>query len=96
MNRKQRIARLQIEKKELEIILGKISLCDSDTKSFIYKDRQIDSLLDEMISINEKIDKMEHQSDIVFDQSMLSRFMKFPGVDNIDNDEILSWWMSRY
>ena len=96
MKRSQRILLLQNKKNELEFILGKISLCDSDTKSFIYKVRQIDSLLDEIISINEKIDKIEHQSDIGFDQSIMSGLINFPGVDNKDNDESVTWWMNRY
>ncbi len=90
MDKKLIIEQLQNEKKELEFILTKVLLRDSDTISINDKVPQFDSLLDEMISINEKIDKMEHQPGIVFVQSIMSRFINFPGVDKKDNAKLLN------
>lgn len=60
------------------------------------KVRQIDSTLDEILDINIIIDKRVSQSDITFDQVMLSRFMKMKGVDNKEDEETFKWWINRY
>ena len=96
MDRIQKIALLQYDKKELEEQIAELMIEDANTDLNIKRISEIEILQDEIRKIDEMIDKREHQTDQVYNSEMLSRFQKIINNDGQSDKEAEEWWMSRY
>jgi hypothetical protein len=96
MDRIQKIALLQYDKKELEAQIVELMIEDANTDLNIKRISEIEILQDEIRKIDEMIDKREHQTDQVYNSEMLSRFQKIINNDGQSDKEAEEWWMSRY
>ena len=94
MDRIQKIALLQYDKKNLEKQISQLRIENTDLTISQIKDIEI--LQAEIRKIDEMIDKREDQTDQVYNSEMLSRFLKIINNEGQSDNEAEEWWMSRY
>jgi len=82
MTKLEQIELLRNDVKELEKKLSDIELLYPDPSASIGINRQVDSLLDEILEIKALLAKREALPDIDFEQIILSLFSGMKGVDN--------------
>ena len=96
MDRLQKIALLEYDKKILEEKFSHFSIDTNETEFSITKKSEIAILIEGIREIDEMIHKRLHQTDQVYNSEIMYRFLKIINNDGQSNNEVEELWMSLY